>query len=91
MDLETRINFVDYFPDEMNDLIFRNSSPKTFNCRGISNSWKQIADGDDIWKSKFQEQESWDYNRDSETGSWYELFKERYLLDLNWKILHTIN
>ncbi len=35
------------------------------------------------------------YGDDSETDSWYELYKERYFLELNWKnhkcISHTLS
>ncbi len=84
---ETEIDFVDYFPDEINVLIFKQLRPKSLlNCRGVAKPWKQVADDDDIWKTKFQDHESWEYNNDDlEIDSWYKLYKERYLLDLNWK------
>ncbi len=87
MNFETSINFVDYFPYEINNLIFKEMRPKTLlTCKGVSKSWKQIAENDYIWKSKFKDEKSWEYhNEDSETDSWYELYKERYLLEYNWK------
>ncbi len=87
MNLENRINFINYFPCEINGLIFRKLSIKTLlSCRELSKSWKQTVEYDGIWKSKFEDQKYWKYfNDNSETDSWYELYKERYLLDLNWK------
>ncbi len=75
MCLETRIDFVDYFPDEINDLIFKQLSSKTLlNCREVFKTWKQVADDDDVWKSKFKDQKDWKYyNDDAETDSWYKL------------------
>ncbi len=87
MNIETRFNCVDFFTYEIKDLIFRQLQQKTLlNCREVSKSRKQTAEYDDIWKSKLKNQKYWKYyNDDSETDSWYEIYKERYLLDLNWK------
>ncbi len=83
------IDLVSDLPVEISQIIFLGLAPKTLlNCRRVSKSWKQIADNDYIWKSKFEDQKSWKYYKiddDSETDSWYELYKERYLLKLNWK------
>ncbi len=85
--LEIATDFVSDFPDEISEKIFLDLPPTTLlNCRRVSKSWKQIVDNDYIWRSKFQDQKFWTYNNeDSETDSWYELYKERYRLELNWK------
>ncbi len=82
----TRIDFVPDLPYEIFDIIFSDFPIKTLlNCKRVSKLWKQIFENDRIWRSKFQ-QKSWKYyNDDSETDSWYELYKERHLLELNWK------
>ncbi len=84
--LETTIGFVSDLPNEISQIIFSDLPPKTLlNCRRVSRSWKLIAENDNIWKSKFQDQKYWKYyNDDSETDSWYELYKERYILEKNW-------
>ncbi len=86
-DLQIEVNFVSDLPNEISEIIFLDLPPKTLlNCRRVSKSWKHIVDNDYIWKSKFLEQKSWKYyNDDSETDSWYELYKYRYTLKLNWK------
>ncbi len=87
-DLETTtINLVSYLPNEISEIIFSDLPPTTLlSCRRVSKSWKNRIDNDDIWKSKFQDQKSWKYyNDDSKIDSWYELYKERHLLELNWK------
>ncbi len=86
-DLDTTIDFVSNIPYEISQIIFSNlSTTILLICRRVSKSWKQIAENDNIWRSKFQNQKNWKYyNDDSETDSWYELYKERYLLELNWK------
>ncbi len=87
MSLQKNIDLVSDLPDEIFELIF-SDLPLTalLICRRVSKSWKKIAENDSIWRPKFQDQISWRYyNYDSDTDSWYELYKERYLLDLNWK------
>ncbi len=55
----------------------------------ISKLWKQIIEENvAMWRSKFQDQEYWEYYYDdleTDTDSWYELYKERHLLELNRK------
>ncbi len=81
------IDLVPGLPNEIFELIFLNLSSTTLlECRRVSNSWKEIADNDNLWRSNFRDQKYWKYNNDdSETDSWYELYKERYLLELNLK------
>ncbi len=83
----TTTDFVSDLPNEISEIIFLDLPPTTLlNCRKVSKSWKRILDNDVIWRSKFQDQKSWKYyNDDSETDSWFELYKERHLLELNWK------
>ncbi len=55
--IEKTTDFVSDLPNEIFEIIFLDLSPKTLlNCRSVSRSWKQIAENDNIWKSKFQEQ-----------------------------------
>ncbi len=83
---QTTLDFVSGLPDEISEIIFTDLLPTTLlNCRRVSKSWKQMADNDNIWRSKFQDQKWKYYNDDSETDSWYELYQERYLLESNWK------
>ncbi len=57
--LKTPIDFVSHLPDEISEIIFSNlPTTSLLNCRGVSKSWKQIAENDDIWRSKFQRQDS---------------------------------
>ncbi len=85
--LQIKIDYVSDLPVEISEIIFSYLPPKTLlNCRRVSKSWKQIAENDNIWKSKFQDQKYWKYyNDESKPDSWYELYKERCLLELNWK------
>ncbi len=91
--LHFTIDIVSDLPYEIYEIIFLDLSPKTLlNCSRVSKSWKQMAENDNIWKSKFQDEKSWEnYSNDnSPPDSWYELFKERYLLESslleqNWK------
>ncbi len=85
--LETKIDVISDLPNEISEMIFLDLSPTILlNCKIVSKSWKQMVGNNNIWKSKFKDQKSWKYNNnDSETDSWYELYKERYLLELNWK------
>ncbi len=85
--LETTIDFISDLPDEISEIIFTDLPPTALlNCKRVSKSWKQIVENDDIWRSKFQHHKSWKYyNEESEIDSWYDLYKERYLLEINWK------
>ncbi len=85
--IETKINFVYDLPYEISEKIFSNLLPVTtlLNCKRVSKSWKQIVENDNIWRSMFQDQKSWKYCNDTETDSWYELYKDRFLLESNWK------
>ncbi len=81
------IDFISDLPTELSIIIFLHLPPTyLLNCRRVSKAWKKIVENDNIWKSKFNDEKSWIYyNDDFETDSWYELYKERYLLDLNWR------
>ncbi len=85
--LQITIDFVSDLPNEISEIIFLDLPITTlFICRRVSKSWKQIVEKDDIWRSKFQDQKYWKYYHDElETDSWYELYKELYLLESNWK------
>ncbi len=82
-----KTDLVSDLPNEICEIIFFHLSLTTLlYCRRVSKSWKQIVDNDNIWRSKFKDQKSWKYyNHDSEIDSWYELCKNRHLLELNWK------
>ncbi len=84
--IKMAIDLISDLPNEILEIIFLDLPPTTLLiCRSVSKSWKQIVANDNIWKSKFQDQKSWKhYNEDSKTDSWYELYKERYLLESNW-------
>ncbi len=84
--LETTTDLVSDLPNEISEMMFLDLPVTTLlDCRRVSKSWKQMAEYDNIWRLMFY-QKSWEYyNNDSETDSWYELYKERHLLELNWK------
>ncbi len=83
---ETTIDPVYILPNEIFEVIFSDLPITTlFICRRVSKSWKHIVEDDGIWRSKFH-QIYWEYhNDDGETDSWYELYKERHILESNWK------
>ncbi len=86
LNITINIDFVSYLPNEISEKIFCDLPPKSLlNCRRISKSWKQIIDNDYVWRTMFQQQKTWKYYNVKEIDSWFELYKNRYLLQLNWK------